>query len=125
MTSAALATSGLLIGSNFTRYWRPAASLMRKPGVMPSFLAATTVHLPDAGGRELPAPVFSSSTLIRRVACRLVYHALSGTSSTVLTACDGSQAPVWGARWPGAKNVLSLIHISEPTRLLSISYAVF
>eukprot|EP00658_Telonema_sp_P-2_P026133 TRINITY_DN20544_c0_g1_i1.p1 TRINITY_DN20544_c0_g1~~TRINITY_DN20544_c0_g1_i1.p1 ORF type:complete len:269 (-),score=36.10 TRINITY_DN20544_c0_g1_i1:15-821(-) len=33
-----------------------------------------------------------------------------------------------GGRWPGASLVgldLSLIHISEPTRLLSISYAVF
>ena len=30
----------------------------------------------------------------------------------------------WGSNWAGQLG-LSLIHISEPTRLLSISYAVF
>src|SRR5678815_3154019 len=34
-------------------------------------------------------------------------------------------APVIRAVWIGISLVLSLIHISEPTRLLSISYAVF
>ena len=41
-----------------------------------------------------------------RVACRLVYQALSGTSSTVLMACEGRKTPLRGARSPGGKNVL-------------------
>src|SRR5665254_24392 len=36
-----------------------------------------------------------------------------------------SGPPTHAARWPSPREGLSLIHISEPTRLLSISYAVF
>ena len=38
----------------------------------------------------------------------------------ILTAATTAEALGYGTLW-----VLSLIHISEPTRLLSISYAVF
>jgi hypothetical protein len=107
MTSAALANSGLEGGSNFSRYNRPAVSRMRNPGVMPSFLAAMTVQQPSAGAWESPAPRCSSARLMRREACRLVYQALSGTSSTVLIPCEGMLTPLRGACSPGVDNVFS------------------
>eukprot|EP00658_Telonema_sp_P-2_P032240 TRINITY_DN23924_c0_g2_i1.p1 TRINITY_DN23924_c0_g2~~TRINITY_DN23924_c0_g2_i1.p1 ORF type:complete len:135 (+),score=25.28 TRINITY_DN23924_c0_g2_i1:225-629(+) len=45
--------------------------------------------------------------------------------SDVLSIVSGKGISVWLAAWDAQLEHLSLIHISEPTRLLSISYAVF
>src|SRR5678815_2352701 len=51
---------------------------------------------------------------------RLVSH----VSREMITRCSGSFNPDGSIKNGGSPLILSLIHISEPTRLLSISYAV-
>ena len=57
--------------------------------------------------------------------CRLVYVAIDVMCDTVPSVFKGFQVFACLAVSAGGPRGLSLIHISEPTRLLSISYAVF
>ena len=51
--------------------------------------------------------------------------ALPGIIGDNMVLQQKSQAGIWGWTKPGKEVRLSLIHISEPTRPLYISYAVF
>ena len=81
---------------------RPAVSRMVKPGVMPSLLPETTVHLPGAGPLVVSGPRRTSSTVSGRAPARLVNQLESGTSSMVLMLTALSEM-----RSPGLMNVFS------------------
>ena len=79
-----------------------ALSRMVKPGVTPSLLPDTTVHLPGAGPLVVSGPRRTSSAVSGRTPARLVNQLESGTSSMVLMFSARR-----GVRSPGLKNVFS------------------
>ena len=62
MTSAPLAISGLLVGSNLIQKISPVLSWIVKPGVTPSDFLARIVHVPDAGPVPVSGPLTRSAT---------------------------------------------------------------
>eukprot|EP00658_Telonema_sp_P-2_P074847 TRINITY_DN64154_c0_g1_i1.p1 TRINITY_DN64154_c0_g1~~TRINITY_DN64154_c0_g1_i1.p1 ORF type:complete len:191 (+),score=31.94 TRINITY_DN64154_c0_g1_i1:114-686(+) len=72
-------------------------------------------------GEPLVTSNFTSSSDVANENAQLIQEALS-VAEAVLTVVSPPQTRL---RRPLEVHLLSLIHISEPTRLLSISYAVF
>src|SRR5678815_187102 len=86
----------------------------------------------DAGNLDLDDAMFGvqpNVPLMHQVITAQLAARRSGTQSTKTRAeVRGGGAKPWKQKGTGrarAGSSLSLIHISEPTRLLSISYAVF